>query len=139
MSVYSKVLDFLQSYLPFHNFYIQYMLRLQSTPLSKMFWSWNTSFDYDCWEGSWDCRQTTARANNPVIICLFKFNNKINRTFSEISFKITITIPEGHHCHCSTVFIVNFEQISHCVFVFYCWFYSGKHWLGKTLQTYIPV
>ena len=82
-------LDFLQSRLLFHSFYSHYMPRRQSIPLSKMFWNWNTSFEYDCWQRSWDCRQSNARANKPVIICLFKFGNKNIGTLSENSWKVT--------------------------------------------------
>ena len=102
-------------------FYSHYMSRHQRIPLSKMFWSWNTSFECECWERSWDCRQSNARANNPVVIFLFKFSNKNIETLSENSSKVTKKIPEWH-CYCYTVFysftpcfcvfIADFDQVN---------------------------
>ena len=36
---------------------------------------------------------------------------------SEIYSKLAIKTPEGHHLHCSSAFIDNFEHISHLVLV----------------------
>ena len=99
------------------------MPRHQSIPLLKMFWSWNTSFECDCWDRSWDCKQSNARANHPVIICLFKFSKNNIETLKQ--FKCNKKKQQQQqqktewlHCHCYTVFKVNFEQISHPFFVF---------------------
>ena len=50
----------------------------------------------------------------PVGIYMFKGNNRNTRTRGEIFSKLTMKIPERH----SSVFIVNFEHISHLVLVF---------------------
>ena len=49
----------------------------------------------------------------------FKVNNRNTRKRYEICSKLTITIPERHHCHHSGVFIVNFEHISHLFLVLF--------------------
>ena len=40
----------------------------------------------------------------------------------EICSKLTIKTPERRHCPRSDVLIVNFEQISHFVLCFHCYF-----------------
>ena len=50
----------------------------------------------------------------PVIIYLFKVNNGDTRSICEIRSKLTGKTPELRW-HCSGVFIVNFEQISHII------------------------
>ena len=55
--------------------------------------------------------------NYPACICLFKLDNGSTRMYKILS-KLTIKTPEGHHLHCSGIFIVKFEQISHIHLVF---------------------
>ena len=50
-------------------------------------------------------------------INLLKVNNRNTRTRCEKCSKLSIKIPEQHHWCCSSVFIVNFEHISHLVFI----------------------
>ena len=45
-------------------------------------------------------------------------SNRNTRTRCEICSKLKIKIPERRHWHCSGIFIVNFEHISHLVLVF---------------------
>ena len=47
---------------------------------------------------------------------MFKVNNSTRARY-EICSKLTLSAPEGHQWHCSGVFIVNFEDISHLVLV----------------------
>ena len=60
----------------------------------------------------------TARIGDPVGNYMFKINSRNTRTRSEICTKFTITTPERRHWRLSSVFIVNFEHISHLVLVF---------------------
>ena len=57
---------------------------------------------------------------------LLKVNNRNSSTRCEICSKLINTV-EQCHWHCSSVFIINFEQISHLVLAFLCW-----HWVGKS-------
>ena len=57
---------------------------------------------------------------SPAGICMFKINNRNNRTMFEIFSKLTAKASERHQwghsgVSCSAVFTVNFEQISHIV------------------------
>ena len=54
----------------------------------------------------------------PVGNYMFKGNNRNTRATCEICSKLTIKTPERRYWHCSGVFIVNFEHISHLVLVF---------------------
>ena len=49
---------------------------------------------------------------------MFKVNNRNTKTRYEICSKLTIKTPERPYQRRSSVFIVNFEQISHLVLVF---------------------
>ena len=51
-------------------------------------------------------------------IHLFKVNNGNTRALREIFSKLAIKIPKRRHGHRSSVFIVNFELISHVAKVF---------------------
>ena len=53
--------------------------------------------------------------NNPANICLFKVNNKNIRKRCEICSNLT---TKTRYWHCSGIFIVNFEHISHLFGVF---------------------
>ena len=59
----------------------------------------------------------TARIGDPVGNYMFKVNSRNTRTRSEICSKLTIKTPERRHWRLSSVFIVNFEHISHLVLV----------------------
>ena len=54
----------------------------------------------------------------PVCIYLLKVNNRNTRKSCEICSKLTIKTPERCQWHRFSVFIVNFEHISHNVLVF---------------------
>ena len=56
--------------------------------------------------------------NNPASIFLFKINNEITKTMSEIYLKLKIKTPEQSQWRYFSVFITKFEQISHIVLVF---------------------
>ena len=45
--------------------------------------------------------------------CMLKVNIRNNRKRSKIRLKLTIKAPEPRQWHCSMVFFVNFEHISH--------------------------
>ena len=49
---------------------------------------------------------------------MFKANNRNTRTRCEVCSKFTIKTPEKHNWHCSGVFTVNSEHISHLLLVF---------------------
>ena len=51
-------------------------------------------------------------------IYLFKVNNENTRILCEICSELTIKTPERRQWRRSTVFIVNFEQISHILLTF---------------------
>ena len=51
-------------------------------------------------------------------MCLFKINNRNIRKWFEVCSKLTINIPEQHEGRRSSVFVVNFEHISHLFLVF---------------------
>ena len=56
----------------------------------------------------------------PIGIHLLKARTKHTRceTKCEVGSKLSIKAPERRHWHCSDVFIVNFEHVSHLVLVF---------------------
>ena len=56
-----------------------------------------------------------SKVNSPAGIYLLKVNNRNTRIWCEICSKLTIKTPERH---CSGVFVVNFEHISHLNLVF---------------------
>ena len=70
-----------------------------------------------CWRffisGVWNVK-------NPAGNYILKLNNKSTRTRCEICSKLTIKTLERRRWRRSDVFIVNFEQISPSVVVFYC-------------------
>ena len=47
--------------------------------------------------------------------CMLKVNIRNNRKRSKIRLKLTIKAPEPRQWHCSMVFFVNFEHISHLI------------------------
>ena len=49
--------------------------------------------------------------------CMLKVNIRNNRKRSKIRLKLTIKAPEPRQWHCSMVFFVNFEHISHLILV----------------------
>ena len=56
---------------------------------------------------------------NPAGIYLLKVNNRNTRARYEICSKLTIIISERRQWRPSSIFMVNFEHISHLVLVFY--------------------
>ena len=71
-------------------------------------------------------------------IYMFKIKNGNTRTMSKICSKLKIY---KHHsklasCHCSRVFIVNFEQISHIAKVFPLLLWTRKWQLGSRLYSF---
>ena len=56
--------------------------------------------------------------SNPAGIYLLKINNRNARTRCELYSKLTIKTPEQRQWRRSSVFIVNFEHISHVALVF---------------------
>ena len=64
--------------------------------------------------------------SSPTEIYLFKVNNRNTRRMCGICSKLTIKTPEGRHWRSSSVFIVNFELISHIVLAFFCWLWTIK-------------
>ena len=52
-----------------------------------------------------------------VGIYLLRVNKRNTKTRCEICSKLTIKIPERHHCRRSGIFVVNFEHISHLALV----------------------
>ena len=61
-----------------------------------------------------------------VVIYLPKVNNRNTRTMWEISLRLTIKTPERRRWRRSSVFIVNFEQISHTVLVFLLLYWTSN-------------
>ena len=57
----------------------------------------------------------------PSNISLFKVNNRNTRKSCEIHSKLTIKTLERHQWPRFSVLIVNFENISHLFYWFYCW------------------
>ena len=49
--------------------------------------------------------------------CMLKVNIRNNRKRSKIRLKLTIKAPEPRQWHCSMVFFVNFDRISHLILV----------------------
>ena len=66
-------------------------------------------------------------------ICLLKVNDRNIRTRCEICSKLTIKTPERCQWHCSGVFIINFDHISHFVLVFLLLTLTCNCWLGRHL------
>ena len=62
---------------------------------------------------------------------MFKVNNRNTRTRGEICSKLTIKIPDRRHWRRSSIFIANFEQISHLVLVFLLLTLISKCRLGR--------
>ena len=54
----------------------------------------------------------------PVGNYMFNVNNRNTKTRCEVCSKLTIKTPERRSWYRSSVFIVNFEHISHLVLVF---------------------
>ena len=54
----------------------------------------------------------------PVGIYMFKVSNRNTRSRCEVYSKLTIKTPERRHWRRSSVFILNFEYISHLALVF---------------------
>ena len=98
LSVYPKVLEFLQSQLPSTISIFTICYNIRAFLYQRYSEVGTLALNVTVWEASWDCRQTTAGSNNPITICLFNFNNKNTRILSEISSKVTIKVPEWHHC-----------------------------------------
>ena len=66
----------------------------------------------------------TSNRTSPNIY-LFKVNNRNTRKRLGICSKLTIKTPERLRRR-SSVFIGNFEHISHLFIVFYCWLWTRK-------------
>ena len=49
--------------------------------------------------------------------CMLKVSIRNNRKRSKIRLKLTTKAPEPRQWHCSMVFFVNFEHISHLILV----------------------
>ena len=64
------------------------------------------------------CCLWTFFSQEPAGINLFKVNNRNTRPRCEVCSKLIIKTPERHQWRRSSVFIVNFEHISHLVLVF---------------------
>ena len=62
---------------------------------------------------------------------LFKVSNTHTRKMCEICSELTIKTPEWRQWRRSSVFIVNFEQISHVVMVFPLLYWTSKCRLGS--------
>ena len=62
---------------------------------------------------------------------LFKVSNTNTRKMCEICSELTIKTPEWRQWRRSSVFIVNFEQISHVVMVFPLLYWTSKCRLGS--------
>ena len=69
-----------------------------------------------CWIVCW--KQGKIYFSIPAEKYMFKVNNRNIRTRFEICSKLTIKTPERCCWHCSGVFIINFEHISHLFLVF---------------------
>ena len=63
-------------------------------------------------------RNCLLNRSEPAGIYLFKVKNGNTRTVGEFSSNLTIKTPEQRQYNRLSVFIVNFEQISHTVLVF---------------------
>ena len=60
----------------------------------------------------------TPRRCHQANICLFKINNRNTRKRCVICSNLTIKIPEQHRWRRLSIFIVNFEHISHLFVLF---------------------
>ena len=72
------------------------------------------------------------RKTTPIIIYLFKVNNKRTKKECEISSKLTIKTQE----RLSIIFIVNFGHNSHFFQCFCCWLWTRECLLGPTQSVY---
>ena len=70
----------------------------------------------------------------PAGIYSLKMNNENTRTICEICSKLTLKIPTLHQWRHSSVFNVNFAQISNMVPVFPLWIWTSKYCLGCVLS-----
>ena len=73
-----------------------------------------------------------TRKTTPIIIYLFKVNNKRTKKECEISSKLTIKTQE----RLSIIFIVNFGHNSHFFQCFCCWLWTRECLLGPTQSVY---
>ena len=64
------------------------------------------------------CSYTSKARTSPIGIYLLKGNNRNTRTRCEICSQLTIKTPERRQWRRYSVFIVNFDHISHLVLVF---------------------
>ena len=76
------------------------------------------SFSYFLFHLTLSTKHLTLTNAFPASIYLFKVNNRNTRTRCEICSKLTIKTPERRQRCRYSVFIVNFEHISHLVLVF---------------------
>ena len=74
------------------------------------------------------------RKSYPTDIFLFKVNDRNIRTMGEICSKLTIKTPERRNWRRSSVFIVNFEQISQIVLVFLLLLWTIKCRMCKDIE-----
>ena len=79
----------------------------------KMIWKQRKQKFFTLWMFNW-----IEIKRNSANIYLLKVNNRSRRKWCEICSKLTIKIPEQRHSLRSSVFIVNFEHISHLFNVF---------------------
>ena len=75
--------------------------------------------------------EAKSRCVNQVNIHLFKVNNRNARKMCEICSTLAIKTPEQRHWHCSSVFSVNFEHISHLFLVFLLFTLNKSMLAGK--------
>ena len=114
------------------------------SPVIVLLWKTNNYFLYEAqhwaemglkngtfaWYKLISCLQTSRKVNvlekleydglskfYPAGIYFLQMDNRSTRVICEISSKLTIKTAERRHWRCSSVFIVNFEQISHIVLV----------------------
>ena len=77
---------------------------------------------------------TLIRRSFPAGIYLLKVNNRNTKTRCEICSKLTIKTPERSHWRRSSVFIVNFEHISHLALVLLLLTLNViAGWVGRTM------
>ena len=77
---------------------------------------------------------TLIRRSFPAGIYLLKVNNRNTKTRCEICLNLTIKTPERSHWRRSSVFIVNFEHISHLALVLLLLTLNViAGWVGRTM------
>ena len=77
---------------------------------------------------------TLIRRSFPAGIYLLKVNNRNTKTRCEICSKLTIKTPERSHWRRSSVFIANFEHISHLALVLLLLTLKViAGWVGRTM------